>query len=147
MQREEPAAMAIDAQTRIVHRDLCFGCGLGNAFGLQLELEPAKSGGLTGRFFLKQDHQGTSGSAHSGVIAAALEEAMALAVQRQARAVTVRLEVELLGSAPVGTYAYVTARVVRHEGCKRWASAELRREDGELVAEGRGTFDEPLGAS
>src|SRR4051794_7815661 len=61
----------------ITHHELCFGCGLANLFGLQLELEPS-DGGVAGRFFVKQDHQGPPGFAHGGVIATALDEAMAL---------------------------------------------------------------------
>jgi acyl-coenzyme A thioesterase PaaI-like protein len=58
---------------RIVHHELCFGCGQANLFGLQLELEPATGGGVEGRFFVKQDHQGPPGYAHGGVLAAALD--------------------------------------------------------------------------
>ena len=39
----------------ITHHELCFGCGLANLFGLQLELEPDGEGAVAGRFFLKQD--------------------------------------------------------------------------------------------
>jgi hypothetical protein len=46
---------------RLRHHDLCFGCGQANLFGLQLELEPRPEGGVAGRFFVKQDHQGTPG--------------------------------------------------------------------------------------
>jgi hypothetical protein len=52
------------------HHDLCFGCGQANLFGLQME---------GGRFFVKQDHQGSDGSAHPGIVATALLEAMLLA--------------------------------------------------------------------
>jgi acyl-coenzyme A thioesterase PaaI-like protein len=130
----------IEAGKRIAHHDLCFGCGLSNRFGLQLELEPAAHGGVRGRFFVKQDHQGPRGLIHGGVAAAGLEEAMSLAVGRESLASTASLELDLRGWAPVGTYVQVSARVERREGTKRWAVAELRDEDGELVAEGRGLF-------
>ncbi len=52
------------------HQDLCFGCGQANLFGLQME---------NGRFFVKQDHQGPDGSAHPGIVATALLEAVLLA--------------------------------------------------------------------
>jgi len=133
----------INAGKRIDHHDLCFGCGLGNRFGLQIELEPAGDGALGGRFFVKQDHQGPQGLAHGGVLAAALDEAMSLAVHRQALAFTARLEADLRGTAPVGTYVHVSARVERREGRKRWAVAELRDDQGALVAEGRALFVEP----
>ena len=62
------------------HHDLCFGCGQANLFGIQLELEPVGDGGVAGRFFLKQDHQGPPGVGHGGIVATALDEAMALSV-------------------------------------------------------------------
>jgi acyl-coenzyme A thioesterase PaaI-like protein len=90
------------------HHDLCFGCGQANLFGLQLEL--ARTGdGVEGRFFVKQDHQGPDGSAHPGVLAAALEEALSLA----GAAPTGRLELELLAPAPVGTFVSVSANAQR----------------------------------
>src|ERR671921_561739 len=49
-----------------------------NLFGLHLELEPHPEGGLAGRFFVKQNHQGPPGHAHGGIVGAALDEAMSL---------------------------------------------------------------------
>ena len=137
--------MARDAG-RIAHHDLCFGCGLANPFGLQLELREAEGGVLRGRFFVKQDHQGSPGFAHGGVLASALDEAMSLAVHREALAYTVELDLDLRAMAPVGTYVQVTARVERQEGRKRWAAGELRGEDEALVASGRAVFVEPESA-
>ena len=47
----------------LAHHDLCFGCGLANVFGLQIELERRDDGSVAGRFFVKQDHQGPPGCA------------------------------------------------------------------------------------
>src|SRR4051812_11893123 len=81
------------ADDRIRHHELCFGCGQSNLFGLQIELERRAGGGVEGRFFVKQDHQGPPGFAHGGVIAAALDEAMALLLHGQGTyALTGRLE-------------------------------------------------------
>ena len=91
---------------RLGHHDLCFGCGLANVFGLHLELERTPGGdGVIGRFFVKQDHQGEPGAAHPGVVAAALEEALALAAGEHPR----RLVVEHASAAPVGTFVEITA--------------------------------------
>jgi acyl-coenzyme A thioesterase PaaI-like protein len=105
---------------RLSHHELCFGCGQQNLFGLALELEPADDGGLTGRFFVKQDHQGLDGSAHAGIIGTALEEAMTLVVDASdpgaarapadgSRARTTRLEIDYRAPAPVGTFVEVRA--------------------------------------
>jgi acyl-coenzyme A thioesterase PaaI-like protein len=108
------------------HHELCFGCGQANLFGLQLELQRRPDGGVEGRFFVKQDHQGPPGMAHAGVLAAALEEAIALA----AGGWTTDLELTLLAPAPVGAFVSVTAR---QEGPRRF-TALASGEGGEPLA-------------
>ena len=128
----------------LAHHDLCFGCGIANLFGLQMEVERAgEEQGVTGRFFLKQDHQGPPGLAHGGVLAAALDEAMALCLHGEgALAMTGRLEVEFRAPAPVGTFVRVDARVERRDGRRIELSARARQVGGErsIVAEGRASF-------
>jgi acyl-coenzyme A thioesterase PaaI-like protein len=121
------------------HHELCFGCGSANLFGLQMELEP-DGDGVAGRFFLKQDHQGPPGHAHGGILASALDEAMAMVLWSQGiRGPTRKLEVELLAPAPVGVFLAVQARIESRDGGKIWAVASAR--DGErVVAEGRALF-------
>ena len=92
------------------HHDLCFGCGRTNLFGLLAEVEAVGPGGVAGRCFLKQDHQGPRpGHAHPGVIAAALLEAMSLAVGPGAEPRDV--QIDFSGPAPVGTFLDVEAEV------------------------------------
>jgi len=128
------------ADDQIRHHDLCFGCGQANLFGLQLEL--SRSGeGVEGRFFVKQDHQGPPGYAHGGVIATALDEAMALLLfDRGSFALTRRLEVELTAPAPVGTFVRVTARVEEEGERALRLAAEATTEEGRGLAAGKGTF-------
>jgi acyl-coenzyme A thioesterase PaaI-like protein len=114
------------------HHDLCFGCGQANPFGLQLELERRPDGAVEGRFFVKQDHQGPAGVAHAGLLAAALEEALALA----AGASPTRLEVDLVADAPVGTFVSVSARAEREHRF----SAEASDREGRVLACAAGTF-------
>jgi acyl-coenzyme A thioesterase PaaI-like protein len=129
------------ADEQLRHHDLCFGCGQANLFGLQLELEPTAAGGVEGRFFVKQDHQGPPGYAHGGVIAAALDEAMALLVfERGTFAMTARLEVDLVAPAPVGAFVRVTARLESDAERTLELSAEAAGEDGRRLAAARGTF-------
>lgn len=129
------------ADAAIRHHDLCFGCGQANLFGLQLELEPAAGGGVEGRFFVKQDHQGPPGYAHGGVLAAALDEAMALLVHAEGTlAMTGRLEIDLLAPAPVGTFVKVSARLESTGGSNLQLAAEASGEDEQRVATARGTF-------
>ena len=122
------------------HHDLCFGCGQANLFGLQLELERSRDG-VEGRFFVKQDHQGPPGYAHGGVMAAALDEAMALVLfERGTFAVTGRLEVDLVAPVPVGTFVRVRARVESERERALDLSADAAGEDGGRLAAARGTF-------
>jgi uncharacterized protein (TIGR00369 family) len=123
------------------HHDLCFGCGQANLFGLQLEAESMPDGAVEGRFFVKQDHMGPPGYLHGGLLATALDEAMALLLQRDGtRALTGRLEIDLLAPVPVGTFVRVRARIEASEERKLLLSADAAGEDGERVAAARGTF-------
>jgi uncharacterized protein (TIGR00369 family) len=125
----------------VTHHELCFGCGLANLFGLQMEVERSGEGSIEGRFFVKQDHQGPPGYAHGGVLATALDEAMALLVHAEGiRALTRRLEVDLLRPAPVGAFVAVRAWIESGEGGRVEAAAELRGEGDEVLARARGTF-------
>lgn len=129
------------ADSRLAHHDLCFGCGQANLFGLQLELERSPGGGVEGRFFVKQDHQGVPGQAHGGVLAAALDEAMALALWSEEEfALTTRLEIDLLAPAPVGTFVRVSAQLEESEGRTLRLRASASSEDGRELAVARGVF-------
>ena len=133
------------ADERLRHHDLCFGCGQANLFGIQLELERREGGGVAGRFFVKQDHQGPPGYAHGGIVATALDEAMSLLLHGQGTfALTRRLEVELHAPAPVGGFVHVEADVDRVEGRRLELSASARDPDdaGSAYATASGTFVE-----
>jgi hypothetical protein len=70
----------MDAGPSTNHDERCFGCGQTNLFGLLLESAHHDGGGLTARWFVKQDHQGPEpGSVHPGLLACALIEAALLA--------------------------------------------------------------------
>jgi acyl-coenzyme A thioesterase PaaI-like protein len=127
----------------IVHHELCFGCGLANLFGLQLEVEPDGERRVSGRFFVKQDHQGPPGYAHGGIMTTALDEAMALLVHDTgARALTHRLEVDLLAPLPIGTFASVSAWI-EEDGFQLRLAAELVEQPAggsRVVARAKGLF-------
>jgi acyl-coenzyme A thioesterase PaaI-like protein len=124
---------------RIAHHDLCFGCGLANPFGLQLELTET-GGELRGRFFVKQDHQGAPGFAHAGVLASALAEAMSLAIGSDPPAHAAELELEVYRRAPVGAYVQVKAVGNGSEGGQQRARGELRDPEGGLIASATASF-------
>ena len=97
---------------RIGHGELCFGCGLANLFGLQLEAE--RDGAVVrGRFFVKQDHQGPGGTLHPGVLTTALEEVAGLAVRAAGHdpAVVLRLELDQLSPVRLGVFVILEAEL------------------------------------
>jgi acyl-coenzyme A thioesterase PaaI-like protein len=131
------------SSARLSHHDLCFGCGTANLFGLQMELERRPDGAVSGRFFVKQDHQGPPGNAHGGVIAAALDEAMSLAIHAEGTyALTGRLEIDLRAPAPVGRFVQVEANVKRQQADRILVEAVARASDGgdQRLAQARGEF-------
>jgi acyl-coenzyme A thioesterase PaaI-like protein len=98
-------------------------------------------GGVAGRFFVKQDHQGPPGFAHGGIVGAALDEAMSLAVHAEdVYALTKEVQLHLHAPAPVGTFVHIEAKVERREGKRLWARATASTEDGERLAEATGLF-------
>ena len=123
---------------RLVHHELCFGCGRTNLFGLQMEVEAVAEGLVRGRAFVKQDHQGPNrGGAHEAILLAALSEAMGFACGPDMRAV--RLELRLEGQAPVGAFVDVEARADGHadDGLTATATAGV---DGRAVASASGVY-------
>ena len=127
----------------VTHHEACFGCGLANLFGLQLDLERQEDGSVAGRFFVKQDHQGPPGIAHGGVVGAALDEAMALALHAEGvLALTARLEIDLERPAPVGAFVNVRAWIEAREGGRLRLLAEAAGEDGKRLARAAGSFAE-----
>jgi acyl-coenzyme A thioesterase PaaI-like protein len=134
----------VTATSRFAHHDLCFGCGIANVFGLQFEAEAPVDGELRGRFFVKQDLMGPPGVMHGGLVATALDEVMSLLVfAENPRAPTARIETDLRAPIPLGTFVHASSRVVERDGRKVIAAAELRDDDGALLAEGRGVFVVP----
>jgi acyl-coenzyme A thioesterase PaaI-like protein len=125
----------------VTHHDLCFGCGLANLFGLQLEAELDGDNALAGRCFVKQDHQGPPGYAHGGILATALDEAMALLVHGLGiHALTRRLEVDLRAPVPIGAFVHVRARVDERRGERLTVRAELADDGERALATATGVF-------
>jgi acyl-coenzyme A thioesterase PaaI-like protein len=103
-----------------------------------MEIERVGPGRVRGRGFIKQDHQGAErGSAHEGVLAAALSEAMGLACGLQARATQV--EVQLHSLAPIGSFVEVEAEAHGQADGRLGATATARVEE-QVVARSRGTY-------
>jgi acyl-coenzyme A thioesterase PaaI-like protein len=122
----------------LVHHELCFGCGRTNLFGLLMEVERCGPDAVAGSCFIKQDHQGADrGTAHDGIVAAALGEAMAFASAPQARAQAIT--VEFIDKAPVGAFLSVAAQIEERAELVTFVTASASAERL-LVATARGTY-------
>ena len=122
----------------LVHHELCFGCGRTNLFGLLMEVERVGEGHVRARGFVKQDHQGpVRGTAHPGVIAAGLSEAMSFAAGADAAPAAIELSLE--ASVPVGTFLEVEAQAhsSAHPEIETTATARVA---GEQVATAHGAY-------
>lgn len=120
----------------------CFGCGAGNARGMQLEFESDdQQKRIVGRFRMAREYQGGAGFVHGGIIALLLDEAMGK-VNRfsDVRAVTAELTVEYRRPVPVEADIVVEAFNVRRDGRTLLHEGEIRDAAGRVLAKGRGRF-------
>jgi uncharacterized protein (TIGR00369 family) len=120
--------------------DGCFACGQSNPIGLRLRFAPDGEG-IRAEFTPGPHYQGYDGVVHGGIVAAALDDAMANLFHLQGRtAMTARLEVRYRREAPIGERLIVTARMTRDRGRFFTAEATLSLADGTRLAEATGTL-------
>jgi acyl-coenzyme A thioesterase PaaI-like protein len=135
-----------DVDTETLVRDLikspnnhCFGCGHDNPAGLRLTFE-RQDGIVRAPFEPGQWHEGWIGVIHGGLLAAALDEAMAYALYYTGvKGLTARMEVRFRAPVHRGDSLEVEARVTRDT--RRLVDIEGRLlRDGDVVAESFGRF-------
>lgn len=118
----------------------CFACGQANPIGLRLRFED-DGHGIRAEFTPGPQFQGYDGILHGGIVAAALDDAMANLFHRRGReTVTARLEIRYRREAPIGRRLIVTARTTAERGRMFTAEATLALPDGTCLAEARGTL-------
>src|SRR5690349_11444866 len=120
----------------------CFGCGGDNAGGMKLTFEQDNANRkIVGRFVLGERYQGGAGFAHGGIIALLLDEAMGKVCRfREVRAVTAELSVEYLKPVTVDKEIVVEGRETEMNGRNLFMSGEIRNENGDVLARGKGRF-------
>ena len=120
----------------------CFGCGGDNTGGMKLTFEQDNANRkIVGRFVLGERYQGGAGFAHGGIIALLLDEAMGKVCRfREVRAVTAELSVEYLKPVSIDKEIVVEGRETEMNGRNLFMSGEVRNEDGEVLARGKGRF-------
>jgi uncharacterized protein (TIGR00369 family) len=118
----------------------CFACGQANPIGLRLRFRD-DGNGIRAEFTPGPQYQGYDGVLHGGIVAAALDDAMANLFHRRGReTVTARLEIRYRREAPIGRRLIVTARTTAERGRMFTAEATLALPDGTRLAEARGTL-------
>ena len=120
----------------------CFGCGGDNSGGMKLMFEQDNANRkIIGRFVLGERYQGGAGFAHGGIIALLLDEAMGKVCRfREVRAVTAELSVEYLKPVAVDKEIVVEGRETEMKGRNLFLSSEIRNENGDVLARGKGRF-------
>ena len=123
------------------HFDGCFVCGKANSRGLKANFV-IQDGEVTGEFVPSQDHQGPKNLLHGGIICALLDEAMAALINGVlgTDAPTVFLEVRFKKPARINEKLLIKAQLINHERRVKYAQATLEKEDGTVIATGKGKF-------
>jgi uncharacterized protein (TIGR00369 family) len=120
----------------------CFGCGPENTEGMRLRFtldEDRRR--FVCRFRLSRRYQGPPAHAHGGIIATVLDEAMGKVNKlRHVIALTSRMEVEYLKPVPLGKPLVAEGWELRVRGRRHTNAAEIRNEDGQVLARSRGVF-------
>jgi uncharacterized protein (TIGR00369 family) len=121
----------------------CFGCGPANPTGLQLKFFLAPDGAVVCPTIVSDGFEGHPGYLHGGVIATLLDESMSKAVRSKGlHAMTRHLEIDYRRPVPSGAALRLEGRVVRSDGRKHWAEAQIVDADGTALAQGKGLFVE-----
>lgn len=116
----------------------CFVCGPENPEGLHATFD-CEEGKATGRYLPRPEHQGYTGISHGGILAALLDESMVYAAVTLGKWVsTAELTVRYSKPAPTEKPLAIQAEVTRHQRRLVECRAEIRSEEGVLIASATG---------
>jgi acyl-coenzyme A thioesterase PaaI-like protein len=115
----------------------CYACGDLNPVGLKLEFQMDGDWAVA-QFVARQEHQGYPGYVHGGVVSTLLDEAMGWATYgRGIWALTGKLETRFRDIVPTNELLTVRGTIARDRGRTLEVLAELRDNDGKLLADSR----------
>jgi acyl-coenzyme A thioesterase PaaI-like protein len=120
----------------------CFGCGAANPAGMKLAFDLDLDARRTrGNFTLGPNYAGGAGFAHGGIIAVVLDEAMGkLSRLADEQAVTADMSLEYKRPVPIDQPILVEGWQEEETGRNRFRVAEIRDQQGNLLARGKGRF-------
>jgi acyl-coenzyme A thioesterase PaaI-like protein len=120
----------------------CFGCGAANPAGMKLTFDLDFDARHTrGNFVLGPNSAGGAGFAHGGIIAVVLDEAMGkLSRLADEQAVTAEMSVVYVKPVPIDKPILVEGWQEEEKGRNRFRIAEIRDEQGNLLARGKARF-------
>lgn len=120
---------------------MCFACGKENPDGLHLDFQLLDDGRLRTEYTPPRKFQGFKDILHGGIMAVLMDETMIhLAFRRGEKVVTGKIEIKLRQPARIGEKITVTAELLSDSGRRMELAAEAKREDGNVLAEGRATM-------
>lgn len=131
------AAQAVsDRAVRDANR--CFVCGPDNPIGLKLRFQ-REGEGVRAEFTPSELHVGYEGLVHGGILAALIDDALAnVWFTRGEEAVTAKIEVRFRQEVRPGEPLIVVAQPTGSKGGMMTGRAQVRRRDGDVVADGTG---------
>lgn len=119
---------------------MCFACGEENPIGLKLDFR-FEGESLVSTFRPAEIHSGYPGVVHGGIVCTLLDEAMAkLLWYKGYEAYTASLNVRFRHKTVVGKLVRCTGRVTDRRGRVFVCYADLRDEEGRLLAEATGKY-------
>ena len=116
----------------------CYACGDLNPVGLHLHFRMEGEWAIAS-FVAQREHQGYPGYVHGGLVSTLLDEAIGWATYgNNIWALTGRLETRFRDIVPTNELLTVRGRITKDRGRTLEAEAELRDNDGKLLAEAKG---------
>lgn len=122
----------------LTNNNRCFVCGKDNPYGLKLDFK-VDNDKIKSEFALDEKFQGFKGIIHGGIIATLLDEAMVnLAYRLGINAVSANLNINLRKPAKPKEKLFLTGEIIKTDGKKIIARAELKDANSDLIANGEG---------
>ncbi len=114
---------------------MCLGCGKSNQHGFKLKFV-VEADNVSAEFTPKEHHQGWPGFTHGGALMIVLDEAIGWATfVKNIYAVTAKIEIRIRSMARIGEPLTVTAFVKKQTSRTLEVEANIKRQDGSVVAE------------